>query len=105
MNEPGEGLILARVRVYDDLARETFTVDLEDVVRLMENAARLGGSRKAIIALMNAHLLERHPQLRHRSTEELSIGIADYSDLKVDVAERLAACRKPTVAIESTSAR
>ena len=61
--EDVDELILARLRVYDDLAETTFTVDLKDVVALMHRRSEPGKRRPKIIALLNERLLERYPQL------------------------------------------
>ena len=82
-------LILARLRVYDDLAEATFTVDLEDVVALMNRPSEPGKRRPKIIALLNEHLLARYPQLAGRTLQELSVGIEEYADLKIEVAQEL----------------
>ena len=82
-------MILDRLRVYDDLAETTFTVELEDVVKLLEGPSKSGEHRPRIVGLMNEHLLDRYPQLAERSTQELSVGIEDYADLKIEVAQKL----------------
>ena len=89
MKENQGRLILARLCVYDDLAETTFTIDLEDVVKLMEGPSEPGEHRPRIIGLMNEHLLDRYPQLAEQSTQELSVGIEDYADLKIEVAQKL----------------
>jgi hypothetical protein len=42
--------------------------------------------------LLNEHLLDRYPQLVDRSTQELSVGIEEYADLKIEVAQKLLLC-------------
>ncbi len=84
-----DGLIVARLQVYDDLAEETFTVKLEDVVSLIEGPSEPGTHRAAIISLVNEHLLESYPHIGEHPTQELSVGIEEYSDLKIEVAQKL----------------
>lgn len=89
MKRDTDTLILARLRVYDDLAETTFIVELEDVVKLMEGPSKPGEHRATIVGLMNEHLLDRYPHITGQSAQELSVGIEDYADLKIEVAQKL----------------
>ena len=61
-------------------------------MKLLEGPSKPGKHRPTIIGLLNEHLLDRYPQLVDRSTQELSVGIEEYADLKIEVAQKLLLC-------------
>ena len=89
MLEGADELIVTQLRVYDDLAEQTFVVDLEDVVRSIDDQNGPGRHRAVIVALLNEHILDRHPHVTKAKTQELAVGIDEFSDLKIQVIQRL----------------
>ena len=85
----GRILIVARLRVYDDLAEQTFVVNLEDVVRSIDDQNDPGKHRAVIVALVNEHILDRHPHVTKAKTQELAVGIEEFSDVKIQVIQQL----------------
>ncbi len=89
MREEAAKLVVSRLRVYDDIAEQTFTVDVEDVVSLIDDPNRPGRYRTETIALVNSFILDRHPYVVDAGVEELAIDIEQFSDLKIHVSQQL----------------
>lgn len=54
-------LVIASLRVHDDVEDFTFDVNLEDVVRAVDDPNQHGAHRSLIITLLNGEILDRHP--------------------------------------------
>ena len=84
-------LVVACLRVHNDVEQETFDVDLEDVVRMMDDPNDPGKYRSVIITLLNAEILDRHPHAAGFGNRPLPVTIDEYSDLKINVMQKLLA--------------
>ena len=53
-------LVVACLRVHNDVEQETFDVNLEDVVRMIDDPQTPGKYRSLIVTLHNREILDRH---------------------------------------------
>jgi len=95
-NGPGLGsdpaaLVIASLRVHDDLEDLTFDVNLKDVVRMIDNLNAHGKHRSLIITLLNGEILDRHPYAAKFGARPLPVTIDEFSDLKIQVMQKLLA--------------
>ena len=95
MREDGGELVVARLRVEDDLAGQTYVVNLEDWVRTIDHPCSPGRQRSDIIALLNNEILVRYPCAAGAGREELNVTIEEFSDIKMQVVEKLPLQGKP----------
>ena len=95
----GIPLVIAHLRVHDDLEDRTFDV-MDDVVLAIDDPNQSGKHRPLIIILLNAAILDRHPYAAKFGARPLPATIEEFSDLKIQVMTKLLAWVK-----ESGSAR
>ena len=90
MPRTGATLIVARLRVHDDIANQTFTISLEDVVKmLMDDPQHPGRERPLVVSLLNAEIRARHPYLAKAERDTLAVTIDEFSGIKNLVAREL----------------
>ena len=97
MSEGSDELIVAAVRVYDDLADQTFVVNLENVVQVIDDPNERGKHHSLIVTLINAEILDRHPHVMANRNQPLDLTIEEFSDLKIEVIQKLLAWVKPSL--------
>ena len=82
-------LVVARLRVHDDVADQTFTVNLEDVVEMMMgDPQHPGRQRSLVVFLLNGEILKRHPYAA-KAKKTLAVTIDEFSEVKMQVAREL----------------
>ncbi len=82
-------LVIARLRVHDDVADQTFTVNLEDVVEMMMgDPQHPGRQRSLVVFLLNEEILKRHPYAA-KAKKTLEVTIDEFSEIKTQVAREL----------------
>jgi len=91
MSEVPTELLISFLRVHDDIAEQTFTVNLEDVVGMIDDPDEPGKFRSLIIDLLNSEILDRHPHVGGTQYNPLDITISEFSDLKMEVIRRVRA--------------
>jgi len=69
----------------------TFDVNLEDMVQAIDEPHQPGKHRSLIVALLNAHILDRHPHAAGFGNRPLPVTNDEFSDLKVQVVLKLLA--------------
>ena len=84
-------LVIASLRVHDDLEDLTFDVNLEYVVRMIDDPRVPGKHRSLIITLLNGEILDRHPHAADFGSRPLPVTIDEFSDLKIQVMQKLLA--------------
>ncbi len=84
-------LVIASLRVHDDLEDLTFDVNLEYVVRMIDDPNAPGKHRSLIITLLNGEILNRHPYAAKFGARPLPVTIDEFSDLKIQVMQKLLA--------------
>jgi hypothetical protein len=89
-SDPG-ALVIARLRVHDDVEERTFDVNLEDVVRAIDDPGQPGAHRSLIIALLNAAIVGYHPYAAKFGARPLPVTIEEFSDIKLQVMAKLLA--------------
>jgi hypothetical protein len=89
MPNPEAALVVAELVVNDDLAGQTYTVALKDVVRAVDDPNQPGAHRQTIISLLNAEILGRHPEAAALGPEPLKITLEEFSDIKIQVLQNL----------------
>jgi hypothetical protein len=83
-------LVVARLSVYNDVADETFTINLEDLVKmLMDDPHHPDSQRSLIISLLNDEILARHPHMGKAKKDTLAVTIDEFSEIKTQVGRRL----------------
>ena len=87
----GIPLVIAPLRVHDDLEDLTFDVNLEDVVRAIDDPHQPGAHRSLIITLLNAAILGHHPYAAKFGSRPLPVTIEEFSDIKLQVMAKLLA--------------
>ena len=88
--DPEVSLVVKCFQVYNDLAGQHYMVELEDLVRTMDDAKSPGLHRATIISLMNAEVLDRHPEATAlTSAGTLSVTADEFSDIKIQVLQNL----------------
>ena len=93
-------LVIARLRVHDDLEEFTFDVSLEELVRAIDDPHQPGAHRDLIITLLNAAILDRHPYVAEFGLRPLPVTIDEFSDIKIEVMRKLLAwVREPGGAV------
>ena len=83
---PPEPVLLAvtHLEVYDDLAEQTFTVALEDVVKLVDDRQTPRAYRDTAIRLLNAETRDRQPQwVTEDGRRFVHVTVEEYSDIKL----------------------
>ena len=81
---------MAHLRVHDDVSHQTFTVNLEDVVKmLMNDAQHPGRERSLVVSLLNDEILARHPYVAEARKDTLEVTIDEFSEIKTKVAREL----------------
>ena len=89
---PQEQVLLAvtHLEVYDDLAEQTYTVALEDVVKQFDDHQHPGAHRDVAIRMLNSETKNRHPQWVTADGRRFALVTADeYSDIKLNLIMRL----------------
>ena len=66
-------------------------MDLEDVVRMMEDPNEPGKYHSLIITLLNAEILDRDPCAAGFGNRPHPVTTAEFSDLKINVMQKLLA--------------
>lgn len=84
-------LVIACLRVHNDVENHTFDVNLEDVVRMIDDPHQPGSHRSLIITLLNGEILDRHPYAASFGSRPLPVTIDEFSDLKIQVMTKLLA--------------
>ena len=87
-------LVIACLRVHNDVEQEMFDVNLEDVVQAIDDPNAPGKYRSLIITLLNAEILDRHPHAAGFGNRPLPVTIDEFSDLKIQVRQKLLARMK-----------
>ena len=83
-------LAVTHLEVYDDLAEQTFTVALEEVVKLVDDRQRPGAHRDTAIRLLNAETRNRHPQhVTKDGCRSVHVTVEEYSDIKLKMFDGL----------------
>ena len=85
---PQEPVLLAvtHLEVYDDLAEQTYTVALEDVVQLVDDRQHPGAHRDVAIRLLNAETRNRQPQWVTEDGRRFAhVTDEEYSDIKLNL--------------------
>ena len=83
-------LVVARLRVRDDVANRSFTISLEDVVKMMmDDPDHPARERPLIVSLLNEEILARYPHAAEANRGTLEVTIAEFSEIKTQVARKL----------------
>ena len=91
MSDSPSGFAIACLRVHDDVEGQTFDVNLEDIVRMIDDPNEPGKHRSLIITLLNGEILDRHPYAAKFGNRPLPVTIDEFSDLKIQVVQKLLA--------------
>ena len=83
-------LVVARLRVHDDVSDQTFTINLDDVVNmLIGDPQHPGRQRSLVVSLVNDEILARHPYAAKAKKDTLAVAIDEFSEIKAQVAREL----------------
>jgi hypothetical protein len=82
---------VASLRVHDEVEGQTFDVNLEDVVRMLDDPNQPGKHRSLIIALLNGDILDRYPYAAEFGNRPLPVTIDEFSDIKLNAIQKLLA--------------
>jgi hypothetical protein len=96
MSEDAAELVVGSLWVHDDLAAQDFLVNLEDVVHMVDDPDEPGKYRSLIITLLNDEILDRHPHAAAARQKSLEVTIEEFSEIKLQVLQRMAARGKPS---------
>ena len=81
-----ESLFVTHLEVYDDLAEQTSTVALEDLVKVVDDPRQPGAHRDTIIRLLNAETRDRQPQwVTDDGRRVVHVTDEEYSDIRLSV--------------------
>jgi hypothetical protein len=94
MSAPASELVVSFLRVHDNLAEQSFTVNLADVVEMIEGPSEPDGQRSLIIQLVNDEILDQHPHAAGTRHNPLDVTLAEFSDLKMKVVQKVRAQSK-----------
>jgi hypothetical protein len=89
MPDSDAALVIAQLMVDDDLAGQTYTIALEDLVRAVDDPNHSGAHRETIISLLNAEILGRHPEAGSLGSKPLIITAEEFADIKIQVLQNL----------------
>lgn len=81
-----EQLFVTHLEVFDDLAEQTFTIALEDLVKLVDDPRQPGAHRETTIRLLNAATKDRLPRwMTPDGRRVVHVTVEEYSDIKLSV--------------------
>ncbi len=89
MPDSEAALVVGQLLVDDDLASQTYTIALEDLVRAVDDPDHPGRHRETIISLLNTEILNRHPKAASLGDRALVVTAEEFSDIKIQVLQNL----------------
>ena len=85
-----EQLLVTHLEVFDDLAEQTFTIALEDLVKLVNDPRHPGAHTETAVRLLNAETKDRHPQWVTPDGHRVAhVTAEEYSDIKLSLFNHL----------------